>query len=72
MGLHDRIDAALRHPDVLGAGAKKRRGLNRRDNAAAIAKEFKRGTLRSGSGAHVTNPAQMRAIIANTNKGRRK
>lgn len=66
------VKKALRHPDKPGEGAKKRAHLNRADNAAAISKEFSRGTLRSGSGHVVTNPAQKRAIIANTNKGRRK
>ena len=65
------IKEALDHPDFLGAGAAKRKNLSASDNAAALTEEFKRGTLRSGSGDKVTNPAQLRAIIASTNKGRK-
>lgn len=54
--------SVYRHPDVLGAGAKKRKRLNAKQTYEAIIHEFKRGTLRSGSGEHVTNPAQARAI----------
>lgn len=67
----ERVKKAMKHPDKTGAGAKKRKGLNKKLNAAAISKEFKRGTLHSGSGAIVTSEAQKRAIIAKTNKGRR-
>jgi hypothetical protein len=55
---------ALKHKNVLGAGAAKRRKLAPKKRGAVIAKEFKRGTLHSGSGDIVKNPAQMRAIIA--------
>lgn len=54
---------AMIHPNVLGAGAAKRRRLPRDQRAAVINEEFKRGTLHSGSGEIVTNPAQMKAII---------
>jgi hypothetical protein len=65
-----RIKEALRHPDILGAGAKKRRSLSKSENTEALAREFKRGTLRSGSGAKVKSRAQLRAIIYSTSKGR--
>jgi hypothetical protein len=53
-----------RHPDVLGAGAKKRRELShsKAEDEHAVMGEFKRGTLRSGSGKHVTNRKQAEAI----------
>lgn len=56
--------AVYRHPDVPGAGAKKRKGLGSKDMAHAIMGEFKRGTLRSGgSGKHVKSKAQAKAIL---------
>jgi hypothetical protein len=62
----EKVRKALRHKDVPGAGAKARRKhrLNAEENAAALAKEFKRGTLRSGSGAVVRKRDQLRAITA--------
>lgn len=69
--MNDAVRSALHHPDVLGAGAAKRKHLNKKDNAAALIEEYKRGTLRSGSGAYVRSEAQLKAIIANTNKGRK-
>ncbi len=59
---------ALRHPNKLGAGAMKRRKLKSSERPAVIATEFKRGTLHSGSGEIVTNPAMMRAIIRSETK----
>lgn len=57
------IQKAMHHPDKLGAGAKKRRQLkNPKDKIETVMKEFKRGTLHSGSGAKVTNPKQATAI----------
>ena len=50
------------HPNVLGAGAKKRRKLNPEDRAHAVMGEFKRGTLHSGSGAIVKKRSQAKAI----------
>jgi len=53
------VSSALEHPDVLGAGAKKRKKLKSpKKKMAAVMKEFKRGTLRSGSGEKVTNRKQ--------------
>ena len=53
---------ALKHKDVLGAGAKKRKKLKGRDKISTVMEEFSRGTLHSGSGAKVTNPKQALAI----------
>ncbi len=63
---------ALKHINKLGAGAKKRKNLNKSENAIAIMKEFKRGTLHSGKGGIVKNKKQAIAIIVNTNNGRKK
>ena len=57
-----RIAKAMHHKDVLGAGAKKRKALPAKDKVHTVMKEFKRGTLHSGSGAKVSNPKQAIAI----------
>ncbi len=54
--------AVYNHPDVPGAGARKRRKLHGKAKIPVVMHEFKRGTLRSGSGEHVTNPKQAIAI----------
>lgn len=51
-----------KHPDVLGAGAKKRRKLGSKDKIHAVMGEFKRGTLHSGSGGKVRSRKQAIAI----------
>lgn len=56
------IEKAMRHPNILGAGAKKRRHLAPEDKVHAVMKEYKRGTLHSGSGAVVKNRDQAIAI----------
>ncbi len=54
---------AMKHADVPGAGAKKRKHLKGKEKVATVMEEFKRGTLRSGgSGKTVTNPKQGIAI----------
>ena len=53
---------AMKHPDKLGAGAKKRKHLPGKEKVHVVMKEYKRGTLHSGSGAKVTNPKQAIAI----------
>lgn len=54
---------AMKHPDVLGEGAKKRKKLPKKEKVGVVMDEFKRGTLRSGgSGNKVTNPKQAIAI----------
>ena len=57
-----RAKKAMHHKDVLGAGAKKRKALPAQEKVGVVMKEFKRGTLNSGSGAKVTNPKQAIAI----------
>lgn len=53
---------AMRHPDKLGAGAKKRKKLPPKEKVGVVMSEFKRGTLNSGSGHKVKNPKQAIAI----------
>ena len=65
------VKKAMKHADKLGAGAKKRKGLSAKDNASALTREYERGTLYAGNGKKVKSRAQLRAIIASTNKGRR-
>lgn len=67
-----KVNNALKHKNILGAGAKKRKSLNKQENASAIMKEYKKGTLHSGGGGIVKNKKQAIAIIINTNKGRKK
>lgn len=58
-----RVKEAMKHPDVLGAGAKKRKKLKKEEKIETVMKEFKGKTLRSGgSGKKVTNPKQAIAI----------
>ncbi len=57
------VHRAMIHPNVLGAGAAKRRMLkSKKDKRAAVMEEFHRGTLHSASGEIVTNPMQAVAI----------
>lgn len=58
----DRKKKAMKHPDKLGAGAKKRKHIPASEKVGVVMSEFKRGTLNSGSGAKVTNPKQAVAI----------
>lgn len=62
MGLTARQRAAMRHPDKLGAGAKMRKKLHGEEKVGVVMSEFKRGTLRSGSGQHVGNRKQAISI----------
>lgn len=59
-----RLLKMLKHPDVPGAGAAKRRKyLHGKEKIPVVMREFKHGTLRSGgSGKHVTNRKQAVAI----------
>lgn len=59
---HHRLEEAMKHPDVLGAGAKKRRSLPEKEKIPVVMKEFARGTLNSGSGHKVTDKKQALAI----------
>jgi len=54
--------SVYRHPDKLGAGAAKRKGLKGQQKVEAVMHEFGTGTLRSGSGEHVTSRKQALAI----------
>lgn len=56
-----RIRDAMKHPDKLGAGARKRRQLDPKDRTEAVMREFHRGTL-NFSGGKVKNPKQAIAI----------
>lgn len=57
-----KIEKAMKHPNKLGAGAKKRKKLPNKEKIDVVMKEFSRGTLHSGSGEIVTNPKQAVAI----------
>lgn len=58
----DKVKKAMKHPNKLGAGTKKRKKLPSKLKIKVVMKEFKRGTLSSGSGKKVTNPKQAVAI----------
>jgi hypothetical protein len=62
------IKKAMQHPDKLGAGAKKRKSLSADDVVSAVMKEWKRGTLYSGSGEKVKNKQQAIAIAMSERK----
>lgn len=53
---------ALKHPNKLGAGARKRDKLAGKEKIPVVMTEFKRGTLHSGSGKIVKNRKQAIAI----------
>lgn len=66
---YKKIKAAMKHPDVLGAGAEKRKKLNPDERASAVMEEYNKGTLRSGNGEHVKNEQQAKVIaISERNK----
>jgi Family of unknown function (DUF6496) len=56
------VAKAMQHPDVLGAGAKKRKKLSSKKRVEAVMSEYKRGTLNSGSGHKATSRKQAIAI----------
>ena len=66
------IENALKHPDKLGSGAKKRRSLKPKDRITAAVKEYERGTLNSGSGHRAKSKAQALAIGYSEAKKKRK
>jgi hypothetical protein len=66
------VKKAMQHKDELGAGAKKRKSLNKSDTGHAVMKEFKRGTLHTGSGKKVTDPAQAKAIVVSESKNKKR
>jgi len=57
-----KIKEVMKHSNKLGAGAKKRKSLHGKDKVHVVMKEFKRGTLHSGSGDVVKNKKQAVAI----------
>lgn len=71
-GKEKRKKKAMQHPDVLGAGAEKRKSLPNKEKVGVVMSEFKRGTLNSGSGQKVTNPKQAIAIaLSEARKGKK-
>lgn len=66
------IKQAMKHKDVLGAGAKKRKKLSPKNTITAVMKEFKRGTLNSGSGKRAKNKKQAIAIALSESKNKNK
>lgn len=71
------VTKALKHSNVLGAGAKKRKGLKPVEKVHAVMSEYKRGTLHSGSGGIVKKKSQAVAIALseagiNKKKGKKK
>lgn len=67
---NNRVKEAMKHPDVLGAGAAKRKKLSAKEDFQAVMAEWKRGTLRSGSGEHVKSQKQAEAIAFSESKKR--
>jgi hypothetical protein len=67
--MNKKVREAMKHPNVLGAGAKKRKSLDKSDNASTVMSEWKRGTLHSGDGKIVpkSNKAQALAILMSEN-----
>lgn len=64
---------AMKHPNKLGAGAKKRRKLrSRKSKIKVVMAEFERGTLHSGSGEIVHDPKQAYAIALSEARRKRK
>lgn len=62
-----RIKAAMKHPNILGAGAKKRKKLTPEEAKAAVFKEGEKGTLGVvGKGGKMVNvpPSDKERIIA--------
>lgn len=57
-----KLNRYYNHPDKPGSGAKKRKGLHGKDKVHVVMGEYKRGTLRSGSGQHVKSRKQAVAI----------
>lgn len=66
------ITKAMQHPNKLGAGAAKRKNLSPENKVEVVMKEFKRGTLHSGSGKIVTNKKQAIAIAISESKKHKK
>lgn len=75
-GKEKRKEKAMHHPDKLGAGAAKRKGLPAKEKVGVVMSEFKHGTLHSGSGAKVKSRPQAIAIAMHesgqSKKGKKK
>lgn len=68
-----KIKEAMIHSDKLGAGAKKRKKLTPNEKTTVVMKEWKKGTLHSGSGKIVTNKNQAIAIaLSEAGKSKKK
>lgn len=73
--MKSKIQKAMTHTNKLGAGAAKRRSsnLSKPEKVEVVMKEYKRGTLHSGSGSIVSNPKQAIAIaLSEAKKTKRK
>lgn len=66
------VENALKHKNVLGAGAAKRRRLSKKNKVTAVMAEYARGTLHSGSGEIVKNRKQAIAIAISESTKKRK
>lgn len=73
MKKHKHSEAAMKHPDKLGMGAEKRKNLGKEAKSATIMEEYKRGTLRSGSGKHVkSRPQAIWIMMSETGQSKKK
>lgn len=72
MSKFSKIKEAMKHPNKLGAGAKKRKKLSADDKVTTVMKEYERGTLHSGSGDIVKDRDQAVAIALSEAKKRKK
>ena len=67
-----KVAEALKHPNKLGAGAKKRKKLNPQEKVASVMKEWKRGTLKSGGSGKTVKSQKMAIAIALSESGQAK
>lgn len=64
------ISKAMKHPDVPGAGAKKRKRLkNPQDKVHTVMAEYKRGTLHSGKSEKPVSSRKQAIAIAMSEAG---
>lgn len=62
---------AVRHPNKLGAGAAKRKGLPAKSKVKTVMHEWKEGKLHSGSGKIVPKGNQKQAVAIALSEARR-